>query len=105
MSSQLLHHPQAIEIKIGTIDLASKIDVIGAAVVAVREAHRDGMSGQCWAAMNRAQEALAEALMSINADRALRLPASSSQETLAAPPGLIALSEDLADVTLTVQRV
>lgn len=72
MGAELLHHPRAIEIKIGTTDLASKLDALGAAVGAVREAHRDTMSAQCWAELHRAQEALAAAMLSINAGRLLR---------------------------------
>ena len=49
-----------IEIRIGDVDLATKLDALGAAV---REAHRDTISTRGWAALHRAQEAIAEAMM------------------------------------------
>lgn len=69
MGAELLHRSAAIEIRICTTDLAAKLDALGAAVVAVREAHRDTMSVRCWAAMNRAQDCLAEALLTRNEGR------------------------------------
>lgn len=69
MGAELLQRPPAIEIRIGTTDLASKLDALGAAVAAVREAHRDTMSVRSWAAMNRAQDFLAEALLTRNEGR------------------------------------
>lgn len=53
-----------IEIRIGNVDLATKLDAFGAALAAVREAHRGEMSVRAWAALNRAQESIAEAMMS-----------------------------------------
>lgn len=54
---------RAIEIKIGNVGLVPKLDAIAAAIAAVREAHRNGMPVACWAALHRAQEALAEAIL------------------------------------------
>lgn len=55
--------PAAVEVNFGSGSLASKLDVLGAAIAAVREAHRDQMSPTCWASLNRAQEAIAEAML------------------------------------------
>lgn len=63
MSGALTQH-KAIEIKIANVGLVPKLDAIGAALTAVREAHRDGMPVKCWAAINRANEAIAEAILS-----------------------------------------
>ena len=52
-----------IEIRIRDVDLAAKLDALGAAIAAVREAHRDTISTCGWAALHRAQEAIAEAMM------------------------------------------
>ena len=59
----LLPHPSPIEIRIGDVTLAAKLDALGAALVAVREAHRDGMPVECWAQINRAHEALGAAIL------------------------------------------
>ena len=58
-----LGNPNAIEIKIGNVDLATKLNAIGAALEAVRLAHRDEMPVECWAALNQAEERIAEATM------------------------------------------
>jgi hypothetical protein len=55
--------PQPIEIRIANVDLAAKLDALGAAIAAVREAHRDEMSPRTWAALHRSQDALAEAIL------------------------------------------
>lgn len=60
-----------IEIRIASVDLVTKLDALGAAIAAVREAHRDDMSPRAWAALNRAQEAIAEAMLERNAGRLL----------------------------------
>lgn len=50
-----------IEIRIANVSLAEKLDALGAALAAVREAHREGMPAECWAAINRAQKNIAQA--------------------------------------------
>jgi len=57
---------QAIEIRIGDVGLAAKLDALGAAIAAVREAHGDQMPRACWEQMHRAQESIAQAMMSVN---------------------------------------
>jgi hypothetical protein len=52
-----------IEIRIGNVDLTTKLDALGAALAAVREAHREQISPKAWAALHRAQENIAEAMM------------------------------------------
>ncbi|ACB76675.1 hypothetical protein [Opitutus terrae] len=61
-----LARPSAIEIRIANVDLPTKLDALGAALAAIREAHRDDMSVQSWAALHRAQEAIAEAIIYAN---------------------------------------
>ena len=61
--------PAAIEIKIGSVDLVSKLDALGAAIAAVREAHRFEMSAQSWSDLNRAQDAIAAAILNRNSKR------------------------------------
>lgn len=51
------------EVRIADVPLSHKLDVLGASIAAVREAHRDVMSARCWAALNVAQEKIAEAQM------------------------------------------
>jgi hypothetical protein len=51
-----------IEIRIGDVPLAWKLDAIGAALLAVRDAHRDTMPPAAWAAINRANDAIGEAI-------------------------------------------
>lgn len=59
----------AIEIRIANVDLATKLDALGAAIAAVREAHRYEMSARSWAALHRAQESIADAIISRNDQR------------------------------------
>lgn len=54
---------EGIEIRIGGADLATKLDALGAAIAAVREAHKDTMLPECWAALNDAQENIAAAMI------------------------------------------
>ena len=68
-SSSLQSQPKAIEIRIGNVGLVPKLDALGAAIAAVREAHRDEMSPASWAALNRAQDQLAEAILHVNHGR------------------------------------
>jgi hypothetical protein len=51
----------SIEFKIADVPLGSKLDALAAALVCVREAHRDTMSPRTWEAINRALDALAAA--------------------------------------------
>ncbi len=53
----------AVEIKIGNVPLAWKLDAIAAALAAVLEAHRDTISQRSWAAVNRARDNLYEAMI------------------------------------------
>lgn len=62
-----------IEIRIGDVPLAAKLDAIGALIAAVREAHRDTISVKGWAAMNRAQENIAEAILAGEKPKQLRI--------------------------------
>ena len=75
--------PKAIEIRVANVDLTTKLDALGAALAAIREAHRDEMSVRCWAEMNKAQEALAAAIICANEKR--NLAWTSSFQGL--PPG------------------
>lgn len=52
-----------IGIRIGNVSIEAKLDALGAAIAAVREAHRDKVSNKQWAALHRAQEAIAEAMV------------------------------------------
>lgn len=52
-----------VEIQIGDAPLGWKLAAIGAALAAVRDAHRDTMPVACWAEINRAHEALARAIL------------------------------------------
>jgi len=54
---------KALEIRIADVELPAKLDALGAALAAVREAHRDQITPKAWAALNRAQENIAEAMM------------------------------------------
>jgi hypothetical protein len=53
----------AIEIRIGNATLVQKLDAIAAALVAVREAHRDTMNPRQWGAINRSLDSIAEAVL------------------------------------------
>ena len=53
----------AIEIRIGDVSLAAKLDALAAALLAVRDAHRETMGAKCWPAINRALDNLAEATL------------------------------------------
>ncbi len=55
MSEQAPAQRNAIEIRTANVDLGTKLDAVGAALVAIREAHRDAMPVKCWAAINRAR--------------------------------------------------
>ncbi len=70
--SATLSRKDAIQIRIGDVPLEAKLDALCAALQAVRLAHRDTMSVRSWAALNRAEEAIGEATVHVNADR--RLP-------------------------------
>jgi hypothetical protein len=50
-----------IEIRIGNVPLGWKLNALSAALVSIREAHRDTMAPACWAAINRALNNLGEA--------------------------------------------
>jgi hypothetical protein len=63
LSTPLIPRWQGVRIEIAHVDLAVKLDALGSAVAAVRDAHRDGIPAACWAALNRAQEAIAEAIL------------------------------------------
>lgn len=69
-----------IEIRIADVDLATKLDALGATIAAVREAHRDVMSPKSWAALHRAQEAIAEAMIYANSGRLLGAPLSADHQ-------------------------
>lgn len=60
---------KTLQVKIADVPLEQKLDVIGAAIAAVREAHRDEMAPHSWAALNIAQEKISEAMLSITAER------------------------------------
>lgn len=62
--------PQPIEIRIGDVDLIAKLSAIGAALEAVRLAHRDDMGCRSWTAIQRAEVAIGEAILHRN-DRRL----------------------------------
>ena len=62
--------PRAIEIRIGNVDFVSKISAIGAAIAAVREAHREELSANSWAHLEDAQRSIAGAILDRN-DRRL----------------------------------
>jgi hypothetical protein len=68
----LLPQRRPVEIHLPNVDLVSKLSVIGAALTAIREAHRDDMSAKSWAAINRAEEAIAEAILARNEARLLK---------------------------------
>lgn len=58
----LVHHA-AVEVRIGNVGLAPKLDALAAALDAVKAAHRDTMPTACWRAIGEAQDALARATM------------------------------------------
>jgi hypothetical protein len=62
--------PKAIEIRIGNVDLTAKLSAIGAALEAVRLAHRDEVGARCWQAMQKAEAAIGEAIL-YRSDRCL----------------------------------
>jgi hypothetical protein len=66
MRSAALQIPAALEIKVGNVGLVPKLDAIGAFIAAVKEAHRDEMSAECWAALGRAQDQVAHATLTRN---------------------------------------
>jgi hypothetical protein len=70
MNETLTQH-KAIEIKIANVGLVPKLDALGAAISAVREAHRYDIPPKCWAALHRAQEALADAILSAGSNVAI----------------------------------
>ncbi len=65
-------HRGAIEVRIPDGPLEAKLDLIGAMIDAIREAHRDEMSPRSWAELHKAQEAIAAALLARNEGRLLR---------------------------------
>lgn len=65
--SRLIAKPT--EVGIRNVSLVEKLDVIGAAIGAVREAHRDVISPKSWAALNVAQEKIGEAILHLNDER------------------------------------
>ncbi len=58
-----LSRPAPIEIKIPNLGLVPKLDAIGAALAAVKEAHRDDMGVDTWCAIGQAQECIAKAIL------------------------------------------
>jgi len=67
----LANRPAPVEIRIGSASLVDKLSALGAALTAIREAHRDDMSPRSWAAINRAEGHIAEAILERNTGRAL----------------------------------
>lgn len=59
----------AIEIRIANVGLVPKLDALGAALSAVKEAHRDDMSLESWRAIQAAQDKIAEAILAANKGR------------------------------------
>lgn len=87
--SRAVTRHRAIEITIANVGLVPKLDALGAALVAVREAHRDGMPPKCWAALHRAQEAIADAILSAGGSESSLtqlLPMSNQSATTAPVP-------------------
>lgn len=80
--SDTIQRSAAIEIRIGNVGLDVKLDAIAAALQTVKEAHRDEISPRSWAAIGRAQDAIAEATLSRNEGRLLRPAAGSEAITL-----------------------
>jgi hypothetical protein len=74
MAENLPARPAAIEIRIGNVDLVTKLDALAAAIAAIREAHRYEMSPAAWAALNDAQAALVRAILTKNERRPVELP-------------------------------
>ena len=70
---QLTVKRASVEVLIANVDLVAKLDALGAALVAVREAHRDEMSAECWATINQAQERICAAMLLGNRRAAERL--------------------------------
>lgn len=58
-----LARADALEIRIGNVSLPAKLDALGAALAAIREAHRGDMPPKAWAALYRAQDAISEAML------------------------------------------
>lgn len=59
-----------IVLTIPNVSLAAKIDLVGAALLAIREAHKDEMHADCWAALNRAGHELGAAVLHAGKARA-----------------------------------
>lgn len=68
----------AIVISIPDVPLEMKLDAIAAALVAVRDAHRDTMPPDCWAAINSAADCLAEATLRVRDSGRARLSLNPS---------------------------
>ena len=64
--------PAPLEIRIGNVDLPTKLSAVGAALQAVREAHRDEMGARTWSALQRAEAAIGEGILHVN-DRRLTI--------------------------------
>jgi hypothetical protein len=71
-SQWLREKPQAIEIKMSNVDLGAKLSAIGAALEAVRLAHRDEIGAQTWQDIQTAETAIAAAIFHRN-DRRLTI--------------------------------
>ena len=55
-----------LDLRITGVSLVAKLDAIGAALAAVREAHRDQMPQSCWQQLHLAQEAIVRAMLQAN---------------------------------------
>ncbi len=67
MAGLLPVRPCEITLPEGT--LVQKLDLIGAMIDAVREAHRDEMSAASWRSLNEAQAKIADAILKRNERR------------------------------------
>lgn len=59
----------AVVLRIPDVPLPAKLSIIGAALQAIREAHRDTMSARAWSEINKAEEAIAAAMLHANEGR------------------------------------
>ncbi len=88
-----------IEIRIGNVPFEMKIDALGAAIAAVREAHRGLISDRSWAALHRCQENIGEAILyrdeHKNADWHARQSAAPTGEIKLVPSQNVPFSKDL----------
>jgi hypothetical protein len=58
-----LSRPAPIEIKIANVGLVPKLDAIGAALCAIKEAHRDELSARAWFSIGEAESKIADAIL------------------------------------------